>query len=107
LTTKIKSETITFEESLENLNIVDVPSSCIKGVDDLLMLGDLNEQSLLHITRERFYEDKVYSSIGSPILISVNPYKKLHDDDMFIKDYKEKISQQNIMVSLAIKLEYE
>ena len=49
----------------------------LEGVDDLLWLGDFNQQTLLHNTRERFAHDNIYSFIGMPILIAVNPYKHL------------------------------
>ena len=67
----------------------EVHPSCLKGVDDLLQLGDFNQQTLLHNTRERFSQDKIYSFIGMPILIAVNPYKKLNIyDEKTIKYYK-------------------
>ncbi len=56
----------------------------------MLWLGDFNQQTLLHNTRERFAQDKIYSFIGMPILIAVNPYKHLQiytEED--IKYYKK------------------
>lgn len=59
------------------------------------MLGDLNEQALLHNTRVRFGEDKIYTFIGMPILIAVNPYKHLNIYDEgaigFYKKYFKKL----------------
>jgi len=52
-----------------------VDPACLRGVEDLLMLGDFNEAALLHNIRVRYSEDKIYTSIGGPILISVNPYQ--------------------------------
>mmetsp|Transcript_65426 Transcript_65426/g.156435 ORF Transcript_65426/g.156435 Transcript_65426/m.156435 type:complete len:1692 (-) Transcript_65426:12-5087(-) len=51
-----------------------VDPACLTGVDDLLMLNDFNEAALLHNIRVRHAEDKIYTGVGSPILISVNPY---------------------------------
>ena len=72
----------------------EVHPSCLKGVDDLLLLGDFNQPTLLHNTRERFSQDKIYSFIGMPILIAVNPYKKLNIySDKTIKFYKDYFNQ--------------
>jgi len=45
-------------------------------VDDLVRLNDVNQGALLHTLRLRYSRDEVYTSIG-PILIAVNPFKKL------------------------------
>lgn len=42
------------------------------------MLGDFDKQTMLQNTRARFYKDNIYSFIGFPIIIAVNPYKKLN-----------------------------
>jgi len=47
------------------------------GIPDLLSLGDFNEGALLHTIRLRHQRRQIYTSIGTPILISVNPYQKL------------------------------
>ncbi len=47
------------------------------GMKDLLFLGDFNEFTSLHNIRTRYNENKIYTSVGMPILISLNPYKKL------------------------------
>jgi len=54
-----------------------VDSACLRGVDDLLSLGDFNEGALLHNIRVRYFKDQIYTGIGNPILISVNPYASL------------------------------
>ena len=41
------------------------------------MLDELNEGALLTTIRKRYSENKIYTSIGSSILISLNPYMKL------------------------------
>ena len=43
-------------------------------MNDLLSLGDFNEGALLHNIRVRYYKDQIYTGIGGPILLSVNPY---------------------------------
>lgn len=52
-----------------------VHPSCLIGVGDLLTLGEFEIGPLLHSVRIRYQRDEIYTSIGSPILISVNPYK--------------------------------
>jgi len=64
-----------FEVQQENARPVD--PNCLKGVDDLLSLGDFNEGALLHNVRCRYFNDSIYTGIGSPILISVNPFQNL------------------------------
>jgi hypothetical protein len=49
-----------------------------EGVDDILKLRDFSEQSLVHTLRIRYYKDEIYTFVG-PILISLNPYKKIKD----------------------------
>lgn len=60
-------------------------------MEDLLLLGDLDQQTLLHNTRVRHSKDFIYTFIGMPILIAMNPYRKLdiYNDDiiMFYKEY--------------------
>lgn len=54
-----------------------VDQACLRGVDDLLALGDFNEGALLHNVRVRYFRDEIYTGIGGPILISVNPFQSL------------------------------
>eukprot|EP00392_Amoebophrya_sp_AT5.2_P005398 g5407.t1 len=61
----------------EKANSVD--PSCLRGVEDLLTLGDFNEGCLLQNIRKRYFEDRIYTGIGAPILVSINPYQKLKD----------------------------
>ena len=54
-----------------------VHASCLEGVPDLLSMGELSEGSLLHNIRVRYQRNEIYTSIGSPILLSINPYQRL------------------------------
>ena len=50
------------------------------GTDDLLTLGDFSEESVLETVRSRFqgaHQSNIFTQIGAPILLCVNPYKKL------------------------------
>eukprot|EP01054_Gregarina_sp_Poly1_P007543 Gregarina_sp_Poly_1__7542@NODE_421_length_8662_cov_273_710646_g343_i0_p1_GENE_NODE_421_length_8662_cov_273_710646_g343_i0NODE_421_length_8662_cov_273_710646_g343_i0_p1_ORF_typecomplete_len1723_score238_68Myosin_head/PF00063_21/5_6e179Myosin_N/PF02736_19/0_0005TniB/PF05621_11/0_017AAA_22/PF13401_6/0_066AAA_22/PF13401_6/5_5e03AAA_22/PF13401_6/1_3e04IQ/PF00612_27/0_011IQ/PF00612_27/12RuvB_N/PF05496_12/0_31ABC_tran/PF00005_27/0_71ABC_tran/PF00005_27/3_3e03KASH_CCD/PF14662_6/0_67AAA_16/PF13191_6/1_2A len=54
-----------------------VHPNSLQGVPDLLELGEFSLAALLHNIRVRWEKGEYYSSIGLPILISVNPYKPL------------------------------
>ncbi|CAE8729512.1 unnamed protein product, partial [Polarella glacialis] len=54
-----------------------VDPACLTGVEDLLTLGDFNEAALLHNIRVRYGKESIYTGIGNPILISVNPYQHI------------------------------
>lgn len=49
----------------------------MEGLPNLLSLDELNEGTLLTTIRERYKKDNIYTSIGSSILVSLNPYRKL------------------------------
>ena len=53
----------------------------------MLTLGDFNEGSLLHNIRERYKKDLIYTSVGLPIIISINPYKSV---DIYTKNHMKK-----------------
>ena len=69
---------------LENGNDLTVPQSCClpapvmgpEGEQDMIFLEHLNEGSLLHNLRKRFFSQLIYTYTGS-ILMSVNPYQML------------------------------
>ncbi|XP_053993372.1 uncharacterized protein LOC128884203 isoform X2 [Hylaeus volcanicus] len=61
-------------QTVEKNTIRFVDSSCTTGVDDLLLLEQLSMGSLLHNTKVRYLKNEIYTSVGSPILISMNPY---------------------------------
>jgi myosin heavy subunit len=72
---------------------ITVHPSCLEGVNDLLSLGEFNEGSLLHTIRTRFAQQQIFSSIGSPILLSVNPYQRL---DIFTTKVAQRYRQFSI-----------
>ena len=51
-----------------------VHPSCLERMGNLLDLGEFNEGALLHTIRSRFFDHKIYTNIGQPILLAVNPY---------------------------------
>lgn len=53
-------------------------SECVVGgVDDLIGLTHLHEPAILHALRLRYNSDIIYTATG-PILIAVNPFKKMN-----------------------------
>jgi len=54
-----------------------VHPTVLEKLGNLLDLGEFDEGSLLHVIRARFFDRLIYTNIGSPILIAVNPYQKL------------------------------
>eukprot|EP00899_Mesostigma_viride_P019284 jgi/Mesvir1/27357/Mv07168-RA.1 len=63
---------------------IDVPESAIvpanpdmlDGVEDLTQLSFLNEPSVLNSLHQRYKDDEIYTRAG-PVLIAVNPFRKL------------------------------
>ncbi|CAG9318607.1 unnamed protein product [Blepharisma stoltei] len=62
---------------VEKQHALPVHPSCLEGIPDLLSLGEFNLGALLHNVRTRYFQNNIYTSVGSPILISINPYTKL------------------------------
>lgn len=48
----------------------------LKPLSDLIELDDLSEEAILHILRERFKRQTIYTNV-SQILVSVNPFDRL------------------------------
>lgn len=49
------------------------------AAEDLLTLNDFSEESVLETVKNRFQGEtsKIFTQIGAPILLSVNPYRHL------------------------------
>lgn len=58
-------------------NPAPVHPSCLDGVADLLTLGEFDIGPLLHNVRVRYFKNEIYTAVGPPILISVNPYASI------------------------------
>jgi myosin V len=54
-----------------------VSPGIVGGVDDLIGLTHLHEPAILHALRLRYDADIIYTSTG-PILIAINPFKKMN-----------------------------
>lgn len=48
------------------------------GEKDILKLREFSEMSMLYTLRIRYERDEIYTFVG-PILVSINPYKTIHD----------------------------
>jgi myosin-5 len=67
-----------------------VASDVVGGVDDLIGLTHLHEPAILHALRLRYDADIIYTATG-PILIAVNPFKKM---DIYSTHMMEQYCQQ-------------
>jgi myosin-5 len=67
-----------------------IDASIVGGVDDLIGLTHLHEPAILHALRLRYDADIIYTSTG-PILIAVNPFKKmdLYSPETMVKYCKQ------------------
>lgn len=83
---------------LKNSEFSKISSNIDCSSGDLLTLEDLNQQTLLHNVRKRFQSQKIYSSIGTPILIAVNPYKKYNIYDSYMKARFATATRENLSI---------
>jgi len=68
---------------------------------NLLDLGEFDEGSLLHVIRARFFDRNIYTNIGSPILIAVNPYQKL--PELFNTKVARKYRVESLNIAKGMK----
>lgn len=63
-----------------------------EGLSDILRLREFSEMSLVHTLRTRYARDEIYTFVG-PIVISINPYKRisgLYDDCVMLEYHGQK-----------------
>jgi len=71
--------------SIDNDNIITCKlDDCEKYIDnetydndDMITLSDVNQASILHCSKIRFFDNKIYTSLGS-VLMLVNPFKRIN-----------------------------
>jgi myosin-5 len=74
-------------------------ANVVGGVDDLIGLTHLHEPAILHALWLRYDSDIIYTSTG-PILIAVNPFKKMDIySDSIMEKYCEQGEQGTTVVS--------
>lgn len=73
---------LTSTERLSKSKLFPICSGNPTQIKDLRDLVFLNRMNLIHILKERFLHDKIYTKIGD-VLIAVNPYKQTiqHDNE--------------------------
>uniref|UniRef100_A0A7S0ZVD5 Myosin motor domain-containing protein n=1 Tax=Noctiluca scintillans TaxID=2966 RepID=A0A7S0ZVD5_NOCSC len=83
---------------------VAVDPHCLEGVPDLLRLGDFHEGGILHNVRVRYFENEIYTTLGGPILISINPYQNFPELYSIQKQnwYWQKSAAQRGVVSVDV-----
>ena len=103
---KIQVEVVGEDEEDEPLYIKQsearvVHPTVLEKMGNLLDLGEFDEGSLLHVIRSRFHDRLIYTNIGSPILIAVNPYQKL--PELFNTQVARKYRQESLNVQKGMK----
>ncbi|KAL8510367.1 hypothetical protein ACS0TY_017250 [Phlomoides rotata] len=78
-------------ETVPTQDLLPANPQILDGVDDLVQLNYLNEPSVLHNLRSRYFQDKIYTKAG-PVLVAVNPFKdvQLYGNDL-VSAYRHKL----------------
>uniref|UniRef100_H2ZET4 Unconventional myosin-X n=1 Tax=Ciona savignyi TaxID=51511 RepID=H2ZET4_CIOSA len=76
---------------LDSSKVKPMNGLLLQGVEDMAKMTELNQASILCNLNTRYHQDEIYTYIGS-ILISVNPYKRLHElyDEKTLARYTDK-----------------
>ncbi|KAJ8606329.1 hypothetical protein CTAYLR_010372 [Chrysophaeum taylorii] len=55
------------------------PSALTRLEEDLVLLEDLNEGMMVHVIKERYKKDEIYTWVGAShtVLVSINPFQRL------------------------------
>ena len=54
-------------------------------IEDLTLLSDVHEGAVMHVLRDRYMKDRIFTFIGSSVLVSVNPFKDIGDNTSAIR----------------------
>eukprot|EP01029_Cantina_marsupialis_P007646 TRINITY_DN185_c0_g4_i1.p1 TRINITY_DN185_c0_g4~~TRINITY_DN185_c0_g4_i1.p1 ORF type:complete len:2063 (-),score=796.14 TRINITY_DN185_c0_g4_i1:239-6427(-) len=73
-------------------DLVECDPQCLKPIENMVKLNDLNEPAILHDLRLRFEQDDIYTYVSS-ILIAVNPFKML---PIYTPEILDQYKDQNV-----------
>ena len=73
----------------EELKVVD--PQCLESIENMVLLNDLNNASLLHNLRIRFKANNIYTNVGA-ILVAVNPFQLL---PIYTPEWLDKYKQKH------------
>jgi myosin heavy subunit len=94
----LKLPTGEIKKCIDSVDINEMSAQDNEGVDDILKLKEFSEMSLLHSLRVRYARDDIYTFVG-PILISINPYKRIqgmYSEGQIAKYHNHSTQQQEI-----------
>ncbi|KAM3143890.1 hypothetical protein pb186bvf_003941 [Paramecium bursaria] len=89
---------------VEEFSNIKVDPYSKQGISDLMILNELNEYNSLHAIRVRYFKSNIYTQVGDPILIAINPYQNMPKlyDDAAIRYYKlelKKVDQNQLKLA--------
>ncbi|PPD83391.1 hypothetical protein GOBAR_DD19680 [Gossypium barbadense] len=74
-------------------SLIPANPDILDGVDDLMQLSYLNEPSVLFDLQYRYNRDMIYTKAG-PVLVAINPFKKMNGESGAGKTETAKIAMQ-------------
>ncbi|CAD8075420.1 unnamed protein product [Paramecium sonneborni] len=85
------------EEYIDDKSNIKVDPLSKQGVNDLLLLNELNEFNCLHGIRMRYSKKSIYTQVGTPILVAINPYQYVPEfyDQKMVTFYKKEMGRMN------------
>ena len=57
------------------------------GNEDISLLPNLSEDTILNLIKNRFNSQQIYSRIGSSTLLAVNPFSQIKNNDEASKEF--------------------
>jgi myosin heavy subunit len=85
----------------KNFHFMEVHPSCFEEINDLLTIGEYNEPSILHVIRQRFYDDKICTLVGNNSILYINPCKTIEKNEQ-IKSYFNQFKEFFLKIQFEI-----